>query len=225
MTSFRARARCAAVWPVAFAAAALTASPATAVTLHVTKAAFDASASTTILSDFEGIVADTGVQVSPTITVDGAVYSASPNNVQICGKDICSGNPFDSAALASSSGDAIEIDLTGLGFAVTAVGGIFGDLNGPAGTSATIEVIGSGGSVLGSFAVNVGDMGQGLAKTFFGFNSPSATIEKIRYDMAGSFEAVDDLQFGVSTIPAPLGLPLLLGALFLARAPRLRRGR
>lgn len=151
-------------------------------------------------------------------TVDGNTYddptSSANNSIIVCGPNgglNCSGQPFDSNVISNNFGAG----YLSIGFAsgTTAAGGLFGDLNGPAG-SGTLSVFGLGDALLWSSLVNYGDMGSGAPKTFFGFTTFGGDqITRIDFDIGGSFDAADDIRYGVvstsSTVPEPASLVLL----------------
>jgi hypothetical protein len=191
----------------------LTAHASAAVIFYTDSSAFNAASTTNGFSDFEGIV---GINANLTLsphTVDGVVYKDIDFGFgTVCGANACSGSPFpfDSAFIASTFGGAFDIDVSGLAFDVTALGGIFGDIDsGP--SSAVISIFGTGNALLDSFAVQVADLGAGLPHTFFGFTTTGGdVITRVLFDMDGSWEAVDDMQFGTAgaAIPLPAAFPL-----------------
>ena len=200
----------------------LTAGQASAgVLLYTNSASFDAASTRSVSSDFEGLTS-TSLHGDPLI-VDGVSYQ-STNGVYVC--VVCVGYPFDSAVLGTVVGDPLTIDVSGLGFDVTAIGGIFGDLDsGP--SSATIYAYGAGNALLASFAVTVLDMGAGSAHSFFGFTTTGGdVITRLVFDMTGPYESVDNMQFGtVSPTPLPAALPLFLTMLGGMGLLKWRRGK
>ena len=185
-------------------------------------------ASTTALTDFEGFVADNTSTSAPSYTIDGNTYSSSGGLMVICGKDGCTGSPFDSAAMvAAGSGMAtVRIDLDG---GISAIGGLFGDLDGPTGEG-TLSVFDSGG-LFDSQVVNYGDMGEGLPKTFFGWTTTDTLFTALEFSIAQNrlWSAVDNIQFGraenISAIPVPAAVWLfgtaLTGFLGMSRKRKL----
>ncbi len=165
--------------------------------------------------------------------VDGNTYddptSTSTSSMIVCGPNAglsCAGAPFDSNVVSNNFGQG----YLSIGFAsgTTAAGGIFGDLDGPAG-SGTLSVFGLGDALLWSSVVNYGDMGAGQPKTFFGFTTFGGdTIARIDFDIGSSFDAADDIRFGVASngtpVPAPASLALLglglAGMCFVRRRAR-----
>jgi hypothetical protein len=117
--------------------------------------------------------------------------------------------------MASDFGTPLEIDVSGVGFDVTAIGGIFGDANsGP--TEGTVDLYGIGDVLLASFAIDALDMGAGLEHSFFGFTTTDGeVITRLVYSLSGNYPAVDNMQFGiaVSPVPLPAALPLFLTVL------------
>jgi hypothetical protein len=182
------------------------------------------SASTTSLTDFEGIVADNGTSGALTFTIDGNIYSnLSGKQMLICGKNAgCLGGPFDSALmLANFDNGTLRIDLT---VGRTAVGGLFGDLNGTG--MGTLTVYYNGGS--DTQTVNYGDMGAGVLKpnTFFGWTTKDTVFTALEFaiDPAnnGQWSAVDNFQYGsLSQVPIPASIWLfgtaLVGFVGMAR--------
>jgi hypothetical protein len=183
-------------------------------------------ASTTLLTDFEGRVSDSGTESAKTITIDGNEYSNLANSsdlaMLICGKIVCDGQPFDSALmLANFANGAMWIDLKDN---ITAVGGLFGDLNGPAGSETlkgTLRVYDSGGLVA-SESVIYGDMGAGEAKTFFGWTTTETVFTALEFAIdpqsnLGRFSAVDNFQYGSANslpqVPIPAAVWLFGTAL------------
>ena len=184
---------------------------------YTDKSSFDAVATTTT-SDF----GTSFVAASPSLVVDGNTYSSTAQ-VTVCTNAACFGQPFDSPLMTTNSGSnsALRIDL---GTPDTAAGGLFGDLDGPTGAG-SISLFGAGNVLLDTQAVNYADMGQGLAKTFFGWTTDGGDIiTAIEFAAAGSpfaFSAVDDFQFGSAiSVPEPSTLGLLgvgLLGLFMRR--------
>jgi hypothetical protein len=171
------------------------------------------SSSTTTLTDFEGIVSPTSSTGAPTFTIDGNTYSnTSDRDMVVCGASRCTGSPHDSTVMVSNIGDGtIRIDLVG---GVTAIGGLFGDLDGATGTG-TLSVFDSSGLV-DTQAVNYGDMGKGLPKTFFGWTTTDTVFTALEFNIAdnGLWSAVDNVQFGtVSAVPIPAAAYLFASGL------------
>lgn len=174
---------------------------------------------TTTLTDFEGVVADTGLSEQATFSLANNTYSNSTGSgdLLLCGKNGCNGQPFDSAVLAANgSGATIRIDL---GAGASAVGGIFGDLNGPPG-SGTLRVFNASGELFDTREVSYGDMGAGLAKTFFGWASDEIQFTALEFSIFDSadFSAMDDFRFGSAVsplppVPLPAGIWLFISAL------------
>jgi len=98
--------------------------------------------------------------------------------------------------------------LSGAGSGFTAAGGIFGDTN-SADSAATLKLFGAGDALIDTRNVTVGDMGQGLPHTFFGWVIAGDEITRIEFDMVGTFEALDDFRFG-QAVPEPSTMLLLL---------------
>jgi hypothetical protein len=189
---------------------------------------FEAVTATTLTS-FEGIAAsDNALVESLTFTLNDNVYSNSTGTgkLLVCGKVACNGQPFDSAVLAANGNTAtIRIEL---GTPAAAIGGLFGDLNGPAGTG-TLRIFDSGG-LFDTRAVAYGDMGAGLSKTFFGWTSDETEFTALEFSIFDSadFSAMDDFRFGEITpafsAPLPAGVWLFGTALAgLAGLSRRRR--
>lgn len=169
--------------------------------------------STTSVTDFG--TAGQGNQSAPSFTIDGNTYSnLSGMDMLICDVSSCTGAPFDSPLMVANFGSGgVIVDLMA---GTTAVGGLFGDLNGPAGTG-LIKVFDSNG-LLDSQIVNYGDMGAGSAKTFFGWTTTDTFFTKVEFTIASgsNWSAVDDFQFGTSgtqVVPVPASLPLLFAGL------------
>jgi len=176
-------------------------------------AAFNAN-STTSLTTFDP-APFTSTDVG---TVDGNTYddpnSSSTSSMIVCGPNgglSCSGAPFDTNVVSNNFSNG----YLSIGFAsgTTAAGGLFGDLNGPAG-SGNLSVFGLGDTLLWSSVVNYGDMGAGQPKTFFGFTTfDGDEITRIDFDIGGGFDAADDIRFGVvsneMSVPEPASLALL----------------
>lgn len=180
------------------------------------------------------------------VLIDGNVYSNAGNDsgVQICGTNVCDGNPFDSALIyAAGSGGSLRIELVA---GVSAVGGIFGDLNGPAG-SGLLSLFDSAGNLHDTReiidpprGVNYGDMGDSLTKTFFGWTSDTTTFSALEFMLLQDdttledetlWAALDDLRFGrlvdsngLPAVPLPAAFWLFLTAISgLLGLNRLRR--
>ena len=183
-------------------------------------------ASTTSLTDFEGIVADNGTLGASSFVINGNEYSnLSGADMFICGKNAgCLGGPFDSALmLANFDNGTIRIDLVD---DITAVGGLFGDLDGPVGAG-TVTVYYDGGSDTQN--VNYGDMGAGEAKTFFGWTTTETVFTALEFAINpandGKWSAVDNFQYGsvnsLSQVPIPASIWLfgtaLIGFVGMAR--------
>jgi hypothetical protein len=128
--------------------------------------------------------------------------------------------------LANFANGAMWIDLKDN---ITAVGGLFGDLNGPAGSETlkgTLRVYDSGGLVA-SESVIYGDMGAGEAKTFFGWTTTETVFTALEFAIdpqsnLGEFSAVDNFQYGrLSQVPIPASIWLfgtaLVGFVGMAR--------
>jgi hypothetical protein len=167
------------------------------------------AASTTSLTNFEGFVASGSNQSAVSFTIDGNTYSnTSGQNMAICGANSCLGSPFDSSViLANFSNGGVRIDLAG---GISAVGGLFGDINGPVGTGLISIFDGSG--LIDSQVINYGDMGAGLPKTFFGWTSTDTIFTRLEFSIAenGLWSTVDNVQYGsASAIPAPATLALM----------------
>ena len=203
----------------------LTVSSAHAATVFYDDLTFFNLASTTSLTDFEGIVADNGTLGASSFVINGNEYSnLSGEDMLICGKGAsCAGDPFDSALMIANFGaGTIRIDLAG---SITAVGGLFGDLDGPAGTG-TLRVYDSGG-LFDTQAVNYGDMGFDLPKTFFGWTTTDTVFTALEFAInpafQGTWSAVDDVRFGqsLSQVPIPASIWLfgtaLIGFVGMAR--------
>lgn len=163
---------------------------AASVVLFTDETAYDAANTTNTFTDFEGIVASGSAFSAPDLTVDGVLYDAPTGtsiDIGICSAGVCGGGGtiFPSSFLITNYGDPLDIFTTGLGYGVTALGGIFGDSTLPAGgTAATLSVFGTGDALLGSFAITVGQMEAGLPKTFFGVATDNGDlITRVRYDM------------------------------------------
>jgi hypothetical protein len=207
-----------------------------AVVLFTDKSAFDAAVTTTVTSDFEGIAPADSLVGGDTLTVDGVVYDGVGNtratSTVICdASSRCAGSPYDSSVLFANFADPLDILVTGLGAPVTAIGGIFGDLDGSTNASATISVFGPSDNLLANYNVSVGSMGAGFAKTFFGVATENGdAITRIRYTLNGDdrrWAAVDDMQFAtsVAVIPLPTTLPMALAGLGMLALMSRRRVR
>ena len=71
-----------------------------AVILSTDSVSYNAASTTIVFSDFEGIVADSGALKVTPLVVDGVRYKdLEVGDGLICGRERCSGNPFDSATL------------------------------------------------------------------------------------------------------------------------------
>lgn len=173
------------------------------------QASFDAASTTLIVNNFEGLTSN--LLFGDPIVVDGVSYESSQRAI-VCAATWCGGQPFDSAIMASDFGTPLEIDVSGLGFDVTAIGGIFGDADsGP--TEGTVDIYGIGDALLASFAIDALDIGAGLEHSFFGFTTTDGEIiTRLVYSLSGNYPAVDNMQFGVavSPVPLPAALPLFL---------------
>ncbi len=173
-------------------------------------AAFDA-ATTTVLTDFEGIHDPIGFLSQPTFLLNGNTFKErdDANNAIVCDANSCSGNPYNSDLLAVHGSGVLRIDVAA---GSTAVGGIFGDIDGPAG-SGTIKLFGSGG-LLDTQTVTYGDMGLGETQFFYGWTVTNDVITGIEFDIGGTFAGVDNFQSGtVNPVPIPDALPLFVSAL------------
>jgi len=176
-------------------------------TFFTDEAAF-LSSSTTTLTDFESL---TGTPTQQSFTINGNTFrdplTTVNNAMAACGT--CAGAPFDSIVMVVNFGNVLRIDL---GPGTTAAGGIFGDLNGPAGPG-TIRLFDSSG-LIDTQSVNVGDMGAGEPNTFFGWTLSTGSMTGIEFELANAaFEAVDDFRAGVSgtftNVPVVPTLPFL----------------
>jgi hypothetical protein len=198
------------------------------VIFYTDKSDFDAN-TTTALMNFEGIVSDTGLSIAEEHVIDGITYTtdmAADSTAWICGKDRC-GDGLDSAIFVAAGSAAdpanIIVDLTSAGSALTAAGGIFGDIDGPAGQSGMFKVY-NGIALLGTFDVAFGDMGAGLPKTFFGWTTTgSDQITQIDFIANVAFSGLDEFQYG-TVVPVPAAAWLfasgLLGLIGFARRKR-----
>jgi hypothetical protein len=186
------------------------------------------SKSSTSLTDFEGIVGDSGSSSASSFTIDGNTYSNVNrlNNVVICGATAapCAGDSAFMYANGSLGGIRVILDS-----GITAVGGLFGDLNGPA-EMGTLRVFGSDGSEFATQTVNYGDMlAGGEPPTFFGWTTTDTVFTALEFSLAVGFEpnktwsAVDNFQFGqsLSQVPIPASIWLfgtaLVGFVGMAR--------
>ena len=190
---------------------------------------------TTTLTDFEGIVADNTnkILVNPFKSGEPNTYlnAAGSGGLLICGKNGCNGQPYDSALLLAvgDAGNPANIRIE-LGAGASAVGGIFGDADGPAG-SGTLRVYTGSGDLFDTRSVAYGDMGEGLPKTFFGWASDEVLFTALDFAIFGGadFSAVDDFRVGsaespLPPVPLPAGVWLFLTALAgLAALGRLKR--
>ena len=101
---------------------------------------------------------------------------------------------------------------------ITAAGGIFGDMTGPAGGSGLLEIFGTTNNLLDSQLVAVGDMGQGLDKTFFGWTVTGDLIATMQFRLTTGdtlFAAVDNFKFGTTEAPEPSTFSLFATGLAL----------
>lgn len=189
--------------------------------------AFNAVTNTSIV-DFEGFVSNRGVSIEAEQVIDGISFTtdtAPTKDAWICGKDRCGdGDGLDSALFvaADSTGAPanIIVDLDLAGSPLTAVGGVFGDIDGPAGQSGRFDVY-NGIALLGAFNVTFGDMGAGLPKTFFGWTTTGTdAITQIDFIADVAYSGLDDFQYG-TVVPVPAAVWLfgsgLLGLVGLAR--------
>jgi hypothetical protein len=180
-------------------------------------------ASTTDLTDFEIGVNDDSAENNKTFTIDGNKYSNLGSNSDFamfhCGKGVCEGNPYDSALMLANDGGTMRIDLKDN---ITAVGGLFGDLDGDPGIGTllgTLSVYNSIG-IVNTQAVIYGDMGEGEAKTFFGWTTTDTVFTALEFAInpdnnSGKWSAVDNFQFGqsLSQVPIPASIWLFGTAL------------
>lgn len=186
-----------------------------AVIFYTDLAAFNADTNTSIIG-FEDIVFDNQSLVGEAHIIDDIKFTTNTasdtvSDAVICGKDVCSGRPHDSAFfLASNTSGApadIVIDLTTAGLPpVTAAGGIFGDVNGDdTGTNGTVtlNLYGLLG-IIDTQDVIYGDMRLGKPKTFFGWATTNGEeITKVELITNGiAFSALDDFQYG-TVVPVP----------------------
>lgn len=185
------------------------------VMFYTDQTAFLAATSSTTLVDFEGIVGDTGSVAGDPITLGDVSVSTTGTDIAILtGKDSGSGNPFDSALVASGNGTPLQIDFADAFSNVwTAAGGDFGDSD-SAGSTGVLRLFGLGNTLLDTQNVTVADMGAGIPRTFFGWTTDGGdVIERIEFDMVGNFEVVDDIRFGSAAAVVAVAEPGML-ALF-----------
>jgi hypothetical protein len=210
------------------------------------------SASTNLhLTDFNGECDVTGAPdcIDTEFEFDGNTYRNSPDrahapqNLQICGPNALDcigtlGGPFNSG-LMMADGDKghIRIELVEAD-AITAIGGLFGDINGPAGWG-TVTVYDKDGEEY-TRDVNYGSMAASLEseRTFFGWTTDTVftaleftlvggepAIAAISLSIEGDtfWSAVDDVRFGqsLSQVPIPASIWLfgtaLVGFVGMAR--------
>jgi len=215
---------------------------------YTDKSLFDAATNTALIN-FDTInsvvVGDNDLLIGKAHVIDDIVFTTDmPSNsyAWICGKDKCSdpvnADPrtyiLDSALfVAAGTFDNpadIVVDLSAS--PVTAVGGLFGDIDGPDNTSpvdlsrsGTFTVYESNGKITSfPFDVTFGEMATGpLNKTFFGWTAIESVITKIEFASEEPFSGLDDFQYG-TVVPVPAAAWLfasgLLGLIGFARRKR-----
>jgi hypothetical protein len=196
---------------------------------------FNSNTSTSVV-DFEGIVGANESIVGSAHIIDDIAFttntaSTTVKDAVICGYNKCSGRPHDSALFLASNTSGVPadivIDLSALTSPVTAVGGIFGDINGDdAGTNGTVTLkLYSEAGMIDSQDVSYGDMRSGQPKTFFGWSTTNGVnitkVELVTGDI--EFSALDDFHYGAA-VPIPAAVWLFgSGLLGLAAVARRRR--
>jgi hypothetical protein len=190
----------------------LSVSNANAVTVFYDNLTLFDSVSTTTVTDFDSEVTDGQFKPASSFTIDGNTYSnLSGEDMAICGADAgCDGGPYDSAIMIANSLDGtVRIDLVG---SISAIGGLFGDIDGPVGTG-TLRVFNSDG-LFDTQDVSYGSMGYGLDKTFFGWTTTDTFFTALEFSIedSGNYSAVDNIQFG-SVVPIPAAVWLFGTAL------------
>jgi hypothetical protein len=213
------------------------------VVLYTDKSLFDAATNTALIN-FDTIdsvvVGDNDLLVDSAHVIDDIVFTTDipeTRNAWICGKDRCSdhvnANPrtyvLDSALFVAAGSFTNPADIVvDLSISpVTAVGGLFGDIDGPDNTSpvdlsrsGTFNVYDNNG-VITSFDVTFGEMATGpLNKTFFGWTATESVITKIEFVTDEPYSGLDDFQYG-TVVPVPAAAWLfasgLLGLIGFAR--------
>lgn len=184
--------------------------------------------------DFEGLVGNGQVSSLTALgvanTYEGNVWTASGNG----NWGICDTNCFGDQSLRAHSGSAYAWTSSGpqsmniqFGTATTFTGGYFAGqfLNRGSYNSRTIQLMGfdASNNLVGStLATPILDSNWG----FIAANFSNISRLEIRSDRAGSWFAVDDLQFGATSVPEPTSLALLgLGLFGFAAARRKAAGK
>jgi hypothetical protein len=190
-------------------------------------------ASTTALTDFNDFVCAGAACFSTEFDFDGNTYTnGNRENLLICGPNAfgCLGGPFNSGLmLADDDNGLIRIALAP---GRTAIGGLFGDINGPEGTG-TLRVYDIDGSLIDTQAVAYGSMAGGSEsqRTFFGWTTTDTVFTTLEFTLVGGgssisenrWSAVDDVRFGqsLSQVPIPASIWLfgtaLIGFVGMAR--------